>query len=284
MRAPLRRMQLGKSAASQPWRRSRLGSLTRHPHAVRAHPGRGGREDRREARRRGRGDAARMQWSCRRCGLALWLGRVRAVDLSTHNHLRPSCSDASSTARPPTPQVASPFNSGCRPRCHPSSRLRHQCGEGEMIDELPCPTTRNDHGISAPSVAQPSQPAPAAQKAPPLGPISRDGQHKVGTVGSAAMTATRDEWYEPLQLPVGAGSPSALRSTSSRHSPSTCNISSCPGRCVITPIRCVSLRRFQRCAIRHGFLIEIDHFETLDVKIFAGAPPPHPQPVLQVEC
>ena len=28
--------------------------------------------------------------------------------LSTHNHLRPSCSDASSTARPPTPQVASP--------------------------------------------------------------------------------------------------------------------------------------------------------------------------------
>ena len=38
--------------------------------------------------------------------------------------------------------------------------------------------------------------------------------------------------------------------------------------CMITPIRCVSLRRFQRCAIRHGFVLEIDRFESLNGEKF----------------
>ena len=39
----------------------------------------------------------------------------------------------------------------------------------------------------------------------------------------------------------------------------------------ITPIRCVSLRRFQRCAICHGFVLEIDRFESLDAEKFPPA-------------
>ena len=37
---------------------------------------------------------------------------------------------------------------------------------------------------------------------------------------------------------------------------------------MITRIRCVSLRSFQRCAIRHAFVLEIDRFESLEAENF----------------
>ena len=56
-----------------------------------------------------------------------------------------------------------------------------------------------------------------------------------------AHTPVVDGQMRGPQAPVRQA-PSASRNALSRHSPRTCNSSSCQGWCVITPIRCVSLR------------------------------------------
>ena len=64
-----------------------------------------------------------------------------------------------------------------------------------------------------------------------------------------AHTPVVDGQMRGPQAPVRQA-PSASRNALSRHSPRTCNSSSCQGWCVITPIRCVSRRRVQRSATR----------------------------------